>query len=216
MKPIEVYRRLYDRYGPQNWWPGETAFEVVVGAILTQNTAWQNVERAIENLKKEGVMEPEGLWKLPEDTLAELIRPSGYFRVKAKRLKHFLELLYREYSGDLERLFSLPRDDLRQVLLGVKGIGPETADSIILYAAEKPIFVVDAYTRRIFSRLGLLGEGMDYEEIRGYFESHLEEDLRVFNEYHALIVRLGKEVCRPKPLCRGCPLRDRCRYKVEP
>jgi endonuclease-3 related protein len=214
MEPMEIYDLLFKRFGPQNWWPGETPFEVVVGAVLTQNTAWQNVERAIENLKREGVMSPWDLHRVREEKLAELIRPSGYFRIKAKRLKHFLDLLFHGYAGDLDRLFSLPKDTLREVLLEVNGIGPETADSILLYAAGKPVFVVDAYTLRIFSRLGVLEGDMDYEGVRAYFESCLEGDVQLFNEYHALIVRLGKEVCRPKPLCRRCPLKDHCSYGV--
>ncbi|NOZ76467.1 MAG: endonuclease III domain-containing protein [Euryarchaeota archaeon] len=214
MEIIDVYRALYGRYGPQGWWPGETPFEVVVGAILTQNTNWKNVERAIANLKKEGLMTPRALHDVPRQALAELIRPAGYFNVKAGRLKDFLNVLFRDYSGELDHLFSLPRDTLREVLLGIRGIGPETADSIILYAAGKPVFVVDAYTRRIFSRLGFLEGGEDYGEVQAIFEAALEEDVRLFNEYHALIVRHGKEACRPKPLCRGCPLMDGCKGAV--
>jgi endonuclease-3 related protein len=203
----ETYSILYRRFGPQHWWPGDTPFEITVGAILTQNTNWGNVERAIANLKMARVLSPRKLYALPEKKLAGLIRPSGYFNVKAKRLRAFLSLLCGKYRGSLKRLFRLPLAELRAELLSVNGIGEETADSIILYAAEKPTFVVDAYTRRILSRHGLCRPKAGYAEVKEVFESQLEPDVEIFNEYHALLVRLGKELCRSRnPLCVQCPL----------
>ena len=204
----EIYRRLLAHFGPQGWWPGESPFEVCVGAILTQNTNWQNVERAIRALKERDLLSPEKLYRLSFDELSALIRPAGYFRVKAKRLKNFLRLLMEEYQGDLERLFAegLPR--AREKLLSVSGIGPETADSILLYAGGLPVFVVDTYTRRILCRHGLATEEMTYEDLRALFERHLPAEAELFNEYHALLVACGKHYCRPKrPLCEACPLK---------
>ncbi len=200
---------MYEALGPQGWWPGETPFEVCVGAILTQNTNWQNVERAINNLKKKGLLSPQALHELPEDVLAELIRPAGYFRVKARRLKNFIRFLVENFEGDLARLFALPLEEARQALLTVSGIGPETADSILLYAGEKPTFVIDAYTRRILIRHGLATEEMGYEDLREMFMRHLPEDSALYNEYHALLVAVGKNFCRPQnPRCEECPLKD--------
>jgi len=205
----EMYKRMYEALGPQGWWPGETPFEVCVGAILTQNTNWQNVERAINNLKKKGLLSPQALYELPEDVLAELIRPAGYFRVKARRLKNFIRFLVENFEGDLARLFALPLEEARQALLTVSGIGPETADSILLYAGEKPTFVIDAYTRRILIRHGLATEEMGYEDLREMFMRHLPEDSALYNEYHALLVAVGKNFCRPQnPRCEECPLKD--------
>ena len=204
-----MYKRMYEALGPQGWWPGETPFEVCVGAILTQNTNWQNVERAIENLKQTGVLSPKALYELPEEILAELIRPAGYFRVKATRLKNFIRFLVENFEGDLERLFALPLAEAREALLSVSGIGPETADSILLYAGEKPTFVIDAYTRRILLRHGLATEDMGYEDLREMFMRHLPEDTQLYNEYHALLVAVGKNFCRPqRPRCEECPLKD--------
>ncbi len=203
----EIFERLYDHFGPQGWWPGEDPFEICVGAILTQNTNWQNVERAIENLKKRGLLDPKKLYKLSREELAALIRPAGYFRVKAQRLKNFLRFLHEEYQGELERLFAegLPR--AREKLLSVSGIGPETADSILLYAGGIPIFVIDAYTRRILLRHGLATEEMGYDELQEFFMKNLPEDPELFNEYHALLVACGKHYCRPRrPVCENCPL----------
>ncbi len=206
---MAVYDRLYARFGPQHWWPGETPFEVCVGAILTQNTAWTNVEKAITNLKNAGVMEASAMAALAEGELAELIRPSGYFNLKAKRLHGFLGFLRGRYGGDVQRMFAEPAATLRPKLLGVYGIGPETADSMLLYGGNQPSFVVDAYTLRIFSRLGLLPPGADYHRAKALFEDHLPTDTALFNEYHALIVALGKDFCRPKkPRCEGCALND--------
>jgi len=203
-----IYDRLFERFGPQHWWPGETPFEIIVGAILTQNTNWTNVEKAIGNLKKAGVLTPDKLHALDVGALAELIRPAGYFNIKAGRLKHFLDRLFERFEGQLDRLGALPADRLREELLSIKGIGPETADSIALYAFDKPVFVVDAYTGRILGRHGLLEPQAGYEEVRMLFESTLPRDVRLYNEYHALLVRLGKEHCKPKPQCAGCPLED--------
>lgn len=205
---LRVYERLYITFGPQHWWPGETPFEVIVGAILTQNTNWGNVEKAITNLKTEGILSPEGLRNVNHNHLAMLIKPSGYFNIKTGRLKHFIDYLYRRHGGSLKNMFSLDLGPLRHELLGVKGIGPETADSILLYAGGYPIFVVDAYTGRIFHRLGILSEDMTYHDIQDCFMESLPHDTRMFNEFHALIVRLGKEYCRPRPKCEGCPLKD--------
>ncbi len=202
-----IYRRLFERFGPQHWWPGETPFEVVVGAILTQNTNWANVEKAIRNLKEAGVLSPQGLRRIPEGRLAALIRPSGYFRVKAGRLKAFITFLHEICGGRLERLASIETGELRRRLLDVRGIGPETADSILLYGLDRPVFVVDAYTRRILYRHGIVPAEADYHEVQGIFQRALPGDLRLFNEYHALIVRLGKTYCRPRPDCGGCPLK---------
>ncbi len=205
----EIYTRLFQALGPQGWWPGDTPFEVCVGAILTQNTNWQNVERAIANLKEAGVLSPEALYNLPEEMLAEMIRPAGYFRVKARRLKNFIRFLMERHQGDLDSLFSLPLDEARQQLLGVSGIGPETADSILLYAGGLPTFVIDAYTRRILLRHGLATEDLSYEDLREMFMRHLPQDPQLYNEYHALLVAAGKRFCRPqKPRCETCPLKD--------
>jgi endonuclease-3 related protein len=202
----DIYDLLFARFGPQDWWPGDTPFEVIVGAILTQNTNWSNVEKAIANLKKARVLSPEKLHRLDTGKLAELIRPAGYYNIKAKRLKNFLGWLSENYAGKLENLGNIPTAELRQQLLSVKGIGPETADSILLYALNRPVFVVDAYTARIASRHRLIDEGADYGEIQELFESNLTADVALFNEYHALLVRLGKDFCRPAPRCDGCPL----------
>jgi endonuclease-3 related protein len=202
----EIYQLLYDAFGPQHWWPGETPFEIITGAILTQNTSWSNVEKAIANLKAAGCLSPEALHRIDLAKLAELIRPAGYFNVKAKRLKNFIDWLFDGYGGELANLKSVGTDRLREELLEVKGIGRETADSILLYALERPVFVVDAYTARITLRHRLIEPGADYEQLRQLFESNLLEDIRLFNEYHALLVRTGKEFCRPKARCSGCPL----------
>ncbi|MDI6793452.1 MAG: endonuclease III domain-containing protein [bacterium] len=203
---LQIYERLYAVYGPQWWWPGESQFEIIIGAILTQNTNWTNVERAINNLKAEGKLTPEELFKIEIRELAGLIRPSGYFNIKAKRLKEFINFLFARYQGSLNKMYEQPMKNLRTELLSVKGIGPETADSILLYGGDMPVFVVDAYTKRIFTRLRLLPEKVSYEETQEFFMNHLPQDVNLYNEYHALIVRWGKEACRPKPRCELCPL----------
>lgn len=201
------YQTLFDHLGPQNWWPARTPFEVIVGAILTQNTSWTNVERAIANLRRERLLAPLALERVSTARLAALIRSSGYFRQKAKRLKAFVRFLRAEYSGSLTRMFRTPTLALREKLLAVHGIGPETADSILLYAGHKDVFVVDAYTKRIFSRHGFVPEDVPYEELRSLIESALPRDVSRYNEFHALLVQVGKNWCRPRePRCAGCPL----------
>ncbi|MCS7207200.1 MAG: endonuclease III domain-containing protein [Dehalococcoidia bacterium] len=206
----EVYQRLYRAYGPQGWWPGDGALEVCIGAILTQAAAWRNVERALGNLKRVGALSPAALRALPLEELARLVRPSGYFTVKARKVKAFVEHLAR-YNDDLEAFFAQDTQALRAELLGIYGIGEETADDILLYAAGKPVFVVDAYTIRIFQRLGVVGERARYGEVQRLFMEHMPADVVTFQEYHALLVRLGKEVCRKRaPRCGVCPLLDLC------
>jgi endonuclease-3 related protein len=202
----QIYKLLFNRFGPQHWWPGDTQFEVIIGAILTQNTNWANVEKAITNLKTADCLTPERIHRLEMSRLAELIRPAGYYNVKAKRLKSFVDWLFEKYNGKLTNLETPSTLQLRAELLAVKGIGRETADSILLYALARPIFVVDAYTARIVVRHGLINAGADYEQLRELFQSNLPEDVRLFNEYHALLVRLGKQFCKPKAQCPGCPL----------
>jgi endonuclease-3 related protein len=202
----EIYDLLFKRFGPQDWWPGDTPFEVIVGAILTQNTNWTNVEKAIINIKNADALTPEKLHHLDITKLAALIRPAGYFNIKAKRLKNFLDWFFENYSGKLENFENVRTPELREQLLSVKGIGPETADSILLYALNRPVFVVDAYTARICSRHHLIGEDADYHQIQETFESNLPSDIQLFNEYHALLVHLGKDFCKPTPKCEECPL----------
>ena len=235
-KLILYYQRLFEYYGPQYWWPAvgshqalpgaaagsgsiggaiapdgppdskASPLEVIVGAILTQNTAWRNVERAIENLKREGLLNPEALHRISVPKLALLIRPSGYFNIKTERLKAFIRFLFEEYEGLLEKMFQEGPSVLRQKLLNIKGIGPETADSILLYAGGVPVFVVDAYTHRILYRHGIYNRKMNYHDIQARFVASLPQDLKLYGEYHALMVRVGKEYCRRQPHCRGCPL----------
>ncbi len=205
-KLTEIYQLLFDRFGRQHWWPGETRFEIITGAILTQNTNWGNVEKAIANLKSAGCLTAEKMHNLDIAGLAELIRPAGYYNIKAKRLKNFLSWLFRDYDGDLTRLGELDTEQLRAELLAIKGIGPETADSILLYTFGREIFVVDAYTARIATRHGLVEPGVDYEQLRELFESNLPRDRQLFNEYHALLVKVGKNWCKPRAQCAGCPL----------
>lgn len=202
----EVYRVLRTAFGHQRWWPGETPFEVMIGAILTQNTAWTNVEKAIANLRKNGQLSFRALCRLPASRIAKMIRPAGYFNVKARRLKCFVEFLARECGGDLSLLRSQPMPVLREKLLGVNGIGPETADSILLYALEKKSFVIDAYTRRIFSRHGLMAEDEPYEAWRAALMRALPSSRGLYNDYHAQIVQTAKTFCRKKPRCGECPL----------
>lgn len=201
-----MYKTLLAAFGRQGWWPAETPFEVMVGAILTQNTAWRNVEQAIERLKKAGALTPEGLQKIPWRRLASLIRPAGYYNVKARRLKGFVEFLMGEYAGDINKMRQQPLGPLRERLLSVNGIGPETADSILLYACDKPIFVIDSYTKRVLSRHGLIEKGTGYAEVQRLFMKNLPPEVPLFQEYHALFVRLAKTFCRTKPRCTGCPL----------
>jgi endonuclease-3 related protein len=234
---VPYYRALYSRWGPQNWWPAESRLEVVVGAYLTQNTNWNNVEKALANLRREHVLSVKALREIPQKRLATLIRPSGYFRQKAKKLKTFIRFLDRHYGGSLARMFAQPTEKLRNELLALNGVGPETADSILLYGGNHPIFVVDAYTRRILERHGVIGPKARYDEIRLPLEAALTgatpEQLDLgehgheprhpasrmsrtertdltqhYNELHALIVRAGNQHCRSTPKCEECPLRE--------
>lgn len=206
MNLLEVFEKLYSFYGPQHWWPGDSPFEVAVGAILTQNTNWTNVEKAINNLKSSKALNPIKLMDMPIERLAILIRPAGYFNIKAKRLKAFVSFLMDNYGGNMERMRKDNAKSLRGKLLLINGIGPETADSILLYALNKPVFVIDAYTRRILSRHRIMDYKSSYDEYQRIFHEGLDEDISLFNEYHALFVRLGKEFCKPKPRCNSCPL----------
>jgi endonuclease-3 related protein len=209
-----LFERLIQAYGPQHWWPGDTPFEIMVGAVLTQNTAWTNVEKAIDRLKAAGKLDPRSLVDCTLEQLAELIRPAGYFNVKARRLQSFCRFFIE--AGGLDSLAAQPTHELRKRLLAVHGVGPETADDMLLYAFGRSVFVVDAYTRRVGQRLDILRGGEGYEEIRALFEAALGSDAHTFNELHALIVHHAKQVCRKRPLCGGCCLADQCPGKPIP
>jgi len=203
-----MYKKLYAGFGPQQWWPAETPFEVIVGAILTQNTSWVNVEKAISNLKKNNALSPSRLRTMPHARLATLIRSAGYYNIKARRLKNFLQFFSVHFQQDVTVMAKVPQERLRRQLLAVNGIGPETADSILLYALGKPAFVVDAYTKRILGRHRLLREDATYEQAQNFFMKRLKIKVQLYNEYHALLVRTGKEYClKKKPRCSMCPLR---------
>ncbi|MEO0082709.1 MAG: endonuclease III domain-containing protein [candidate division WOR-3 bacterium] len=199
-----IFRRLYRAYGPQHWWPAETPLEVIVGAVLTQNTAWKNVERAIANLKHHRLLSLERLARTPPVKLATIIRPAGFYNIKAQRLHSVVRWL--RTRGGLTALGRIPTPELRGMLLRCHGIGPETADSILLYALGRPVFVVDAYTRRVLNRYGLTAGNETYDQVQALFHKALPRRARLFNEYHALLVRLAKERCRAIPTCVGCPL----------
>jgi len=201
-----MYELMRTRYGPTHWWPGDTSFEIAVGAVLTQNTAWTNVERAIANLKQEGLLTSEAMLSCTPDRLETALIPSGYFRVKTARVRGFCAYLTERYGGSMERMAATPLDVLRPELLRVYGIGPETADDILLYACAKPVFVVDAYTRRILGRHGLIPFDIPYEALRAWLEKQLPRDLYVYKEYHGLLVYVGKDFCRRTPRCAACPL----------
>lgn len=202
-----LYQRLYEHFGPQGWWPGESAFEVVVGAILTQNTNWKNVEKAIFNLKEADLLSLPAMLALPQALLAEYIRPAGYYNIKAGRLRNLLTFIEEEHDAGLDTFFSLPQDELRRQLLAVKGIGPETADSIMLYAAAQPIFVVDTYTHRILLRHDLIDEDTDYHTLQELFMDSFPPDVDQYGEFHALLVRTGNQFCKKtNPRCDICPL----------
>ncbi|MFQ5664764.1 MAG: endonuclease III domain-containing protein [Terriglobia bacterium] len=204
---LRYYHRLYHHFGPQLWWPARTRFEVILGALLTQNTSWANVEKALANLERAGVLAPAKLRQLPAPRLARLLRPSGYFRQKTRAVRHFLRHLEQRYANSLARLFRRPTPALRAELLSLPGIGKETADSILLYAAGRPLFVIDAYTRRVLARHGLAPHQAAYEKLQGLFHRHLHPDPVLFNEYHALLVAVGKRYChRDRPDCSACPL----------
>ncbi len=209
---LEICDKLLKTYGPQYWWPAETKLEIVVGAILTQSTTWSNVTKAIANLKEAGLLTTEAIGETSERRLATLIRSAGYYNAKAKKLKAFVGHLEEKYSGRLEPLLENPLPRMRQELLSIYGIGDETADSIILYAAEKPIFVVDSYTRRLFSRMNLTDSRAKYRELQEFFMGNLPRKTRLFQEYHALIVRHCKERCSTQPVCDTCPLLGLCLY----
>jgi endonuclease-3 related protein len=210
MRPliINIYHKLYQTFGPQHWWPGKTPLEIAIGAILTQNTNWGNVEKAIDNLKKQNALSARVIHKMPVKKLSELIRPTGYFNIKAKRLKSFIDFLMNDYHGSMKRMKNTDMHSLRKKLLSINGIGPETADSILLYALGKPFFVIDAYTKRVLSRHGIMEHEKSYDEFQELFYSALEKDVKLFNEYHALFVRIGKTFCKKKkPICELCPLK---------
>lgn len=210
----DIYDRLFTRYGPQHWWPAEEPFEIMVGAILTQSAAWTNVEKGIINLKKEKALTPKVLRKLPHLELAGMIHSCGYYNAKAVKLKAFAEWFGERFGDDLEKMFAEDTLSLREDLLGVHGVGEETADSILLYAGNKPIFVIDAYTRRIIDRFGLKPKGSKYSDYQNLFMDNLPHDAQLFNEYHALLVALGKYHCLKSALsCGGCPVREMCRSR---
>ena len=210
-----IFLRLADHFGPLHWWPAQTPFEVAVGAILTQNTAWTNVEKALVNLRSAERLHPEALRACPREELEVLIRPAGFFRQKSQRLHLLTAHLHGRHGGRLETLLEAPLEDAREELLSLKGIGPETADSILLYAGGIPSFVVDAYTRRLLTRLGILRGEEGYEEIRSLFMEHLPPDPAMYGEFHALIVEECKTFCRKRPLCPGCPLYSQCPSRLE-
>ncbi len=203
------FMAMLDHFGPQDWWPAESPFEVAVGAILTQNTAWKNVEKALSNIRERGLLDPHALLRLKDEELARLIRPAGYYNIKSKRLKSFLEWLNGRTGGDIELLKEVETWKLREELLGIKGIGPETADSILLYALEKPVFVVDAYTIRALSRHDIIDQEAGYHQVQELFMDNLPVDAALFNEFHALFVALGKDHCRARrPVCNSCPVSE--------
>ncbi|MDP6403095.1 MAG: endonuclease III domain-containing protein [SAR202 cluster bacterium] len=209
-KLLNVYERLLLRHGPQHWWPADGRFEVMVGAVLTQSAAWANVRKAVSNLKAAGALSPEPIRSLRQEDLAQLVYPSGYFNSKARKLKALADFLGRRFDDDLDSMAAEETNALRAELLDVYGIGEETADDILLYAVAKPIFVIDAYTRRVFSRLGLAPDKGSYSAYQSLFMDNLDRDVELFKEFHALIVRHGKVVCRKVPLCEGCCLLDIC------
>lgn len=202
----KIYKLLFDFFGPRHWWPGDTPLEIIIGAILTQNTSWGNVEKAIGNLKKHKLLSARKLYCIKTGRLAEIIRPAGFYNLKARRLKNFINFLFSRYQGNLNLMFRRKIGCLRRELLGVNGLGPETVDSILLYAGSKAVFVVDAYTKRILSRHHLMPMDAEYSRVQEYFMKNIPKRVKLFNQYHALFVQLGKDFCRKKPLCRTCPL----------
>jgi len=210
----EIYSKLLESFGPQHWWPADTPFEVMIGAILTQQTAWKNVETAIQNLKDANLLDVTSLHQASTQRLEKEIRKTGFYRQKSRAVKNFVAFIMEEYQGGLEQMCSEDGQELRKRLLSVEGIGHETADSVLLYACSKPFFVVDAYTRRALKRLELIDTD-NYERIREFFESSLEKDAALYNEFHALWVELGKRYCRAKPICQTCPLNSLCPYPAK-
>jgi len=214
MHSPELCETLYAEFGPQHWWPGETPFEIIVGAVLTQNTAWSNVENAIANLKRARLLTPTKLARAPLSKIRAAIKPSGYYNQKALRIKKIAQYLAKNYGDDLTRFLSQPVCSLRHEVESWKGVGPETRDSILLYAAQKPVFVIDAYTVRVAGRMGMTDKRA-YRELQAFFESSLPKNPCLFNEFHALLVHLGKNYCRKtKPLCASCPVKTRCRRRI--
>jgi len=219
-KLLKIYTTLLREYGQRNWWPAETSFEVILGAILTQNVSWKNVETAIHNLKEVNLLDPEKLYRCEIDTIAPLIKSSRYYNQKAKKIKNFMDFFYSDYHGSLEKMSLEDHSLLRTKLLKIKGLGEETVDSILLYSCNKPVFVVDAYTKRIFSRFGLIEETATYGETQHFFIKNLPQDIVLFNDFHAQIVHLGNTICKTQPQCNQCPIRIidgklKCRYPLE-
>ena len=204
----EYYRTLLDRFGHQNWWPAESPFEMMIGAILTQNTAWTGVEKAITNLKENDLLNPESISTVEPEGLTGLIRPAGYFNQKTKRIQSFTRWFLERFEGNIKRMKEVPLLEMREELLAQNGIGPETADSILLYALRHPTFVIDTYTYRMLHRHGFVGEESSYEEMKTVMEEQLPKEEALFNDFHAQIVRVGKEYCRKKPKCEECPLKN--------
>lgn len=202
----EIFDKLLKHFGPQDWWPGDTPLEIMVGAVLTQNTNWTNVAKAIENLKREHLLSFDSLKNISSAELAPKIQSAGYFNVKAVRLKNLIRFIEAQEGGDLEKIAQQPTSSLREKLLAIRGIGPETADSILLYAFQKPVFVIDQYTYRVLNRHFLVSEETSYEQMQELMMANLAQDVSLFNEYHALLVQVGKQFCRPKPICTKCPL----------
>jgi len=215
-----IYESLLSRFGHQGWWPGDTPFEVIIGAILTQSVSWVNVEKAIQNLKEVGILEPGKLYKKDVSEIAPLIRSTRFYHEKAQKIKNFMNFLFDEYGGCLQKMSDEDLDILRQKLLKIKGLGEETVDSILLYACNKPVFVVDAYTKRVFSRYGLIKEGAGYKEIQTFFLDNLPQDVALYNDFHAQIVNLGKNICKSSPDCTICQINminttTRCRFFIK-
>ena len=214
---LDIYQRLLEHFGPRHWWPADTPLEMIFGAFLTQNVSWKGASQAIANLKAQNLLALQAVLAVSHEELANLLRPARYYNQKAQRLKAFCEVIVKEYQGSLQRFLEEETASLRQRLLQIKGVGQETADAIILYAAQKPIFVIDVYTRRIFERLGYFKEPVSYRAMQEFFMNHLPLDTALFNEYHAQIDALGHHLClKRKPLCQECPLRDRCRFVLSP
>ncbi len=210
---MDLYESMLKSFGSRGWWPGETKFEICVGAILTQSVSWKNVAKAITNLKNAGLLDLHAMYESPQEEIEKCIVPTLYFRMKARKLKAFVNHVVKNYNGNLQLMLEKPLQELREELLGIYGIGQETADSIVLYAAEKPIFVVDAYTKRIFSRIGLFSEAITYNQMQEYFMSRLKPDVPLYNEYHALIVGVGNRFCSNKnPKCLECPVVTFCKF----
>lgn len=216
----KIYTTLLQEYGHRNWWPAETPFEVIIGAILAQNVSWKNVTTAIQNLKDAGLLDPEKIHRSKNGIIASKIKSSRYYNQKAQKIRHFMDFFYTDYQGSLERMSREETSLLRKKLLNIRGLGEETVDSILLYSCNKPVFVVDAYTKRIFSRYGLIGENAAYSEIQRFFMDNLPQDKELFNDFHAQVVHLGNRVCKKQPCCDKCPIRIigrnlECRYPEE-